>query len=265
MGRVIAVANQKGGVGKTTTTVNLAACLAAAQHRTLLFDLDPQADSTTGCGAAAESLAGSTYEVLLGLVDLRTVIRTTEIPDLSLVPSHVRLAGAEVELASALGRERKLERVLAEVREEYDFVVIDCPPSLGLLTVNALTAADSVLIPVQCEYYALEGLSSLLGTVRLVQRHLNPRLRLEGVVLTMYDERLQLARRVATEVRSFFGAKVFTTAIRRNVSLAEAPSFGQPITVYDPDCTGAANYTRLAAELCDLVHGADRVQAVPAP
>jgi chromosome partitioning protein len=263
MGRVIAVANQKGGVGKTTTAVNLGACLALDEHRTLLVDLDPQANATSGCGAAAESLHGSTYEVLIGQADLPRVLHSVDqIPLLSLAPAHIRLAGIEVEMAAVMGRERKLAEALEPVTALYDFVLIDCPPSLGTLTINALTAADSVLIPVQCEYYALEGLSKLFSTVRLVQRYLNPALQIEGVLLTMYDERLHLSRRVAAEVRDYFGGKVYQTCIRRNVKLAEAPSHGQPIVSYDPVSTGAENYSSLALEVGSAMHS--QREATPA-
>jgi chromosome partitioning protein len=249
MGRVIAVANQKGGVGKTTTAVNLSACLANDGHRTLLIDLDPQANATSGCEAGVDTLDGSVYEVLLGHAPLEAVICSAGIDSLDLAPSHISLAGAEVEMAAVLGREKRLTEALDTVRGEYDYVIIDCPPSLGLLTVNALTAADSVLIPVQCEYYALEGLSKLLNSIQLVQRYLNPTLEIEGVLLTMYDERLQLSKRVAAEVKSYFHDKVYETEIRRNVSLAVAPSFGQPVILYEPRSTGADNYRRLAGEV----------------
>ncbi len=250
MGRVLAVANQKGGVGKTTTAVNLAACLAQGGHRTLLIDMDPQANATVGCGAGGESLGGSIYEVLLGEATVSSVICSVDVELLDVVPAHIRLAGAEVEMAAVLSREKKLAAALKSVKRKYEFLIVDCPPSLGLLTVNALTAADSVLIPVQCEYYALEGLSKLIGSVRLVQRYLNRSLKVDGAVLTMYDDRLQLSRRVAAEVQSYFGDKVYATFIKRNVSLAGAPSFGKPIILYDADSTGAENYTRLAAEVC---------------
>ena len=250
MGKIIAVANQKGGVGKTTTAINLAACLALSGHRTLLIDLDPQANATSGCGTGIGSPQTSTYEVLLGQVGIRAAICPTEISDLFVVPGHIRLAGAEVEMASMIGRDKRLSEALSPVAAEYEFVLIDCPPSLGLLTVNALSAANSVLIPVQGEYYALEGVSKLDSSIRLVQRYLNPSLEIEGVLLTLYDNRLQLCRRVAEEVRKYFGDKVYETIIRRNISIAEAPGFGKPVILYDPGSKGTDNYSSLASEIC---------------
>ncbi len=249
MGRVIAIANQKGGVGKTTTAVNLSACLAAAERRTLLVDVDPQSNATSGLGLKLGEGNASVYEVLMESSPVREAVRRTDLDFLWLLPSHIRLVGAEVELVNAIAREKKLAGALREVKGDYDFIIIDSPPSLGLLTLNALTAADSLLIPIQCEYYALEGLGQLLNTVRLVQRYLNPELRLEGVVLTMFDGRLNLSKQVAEEARSYFGSRVYQTVITRNVRLSEAPGFGKPIILYDIAAAGAKNYMLLAKEV----------------
>jgi chromosome partitioning protein len=250
MSRVIAIANQKGGVGKTTTAINLGASLAVAERKTLIIDVDPQANATSGLGLDRNHSAPNIYDVLVGDRSIHQATRREiHFPFLDLVPSTRDLVGAEVEMVGMISRESILRRALETVREEYDFVLVDCPPSLGLLTLNTLTAADSVLIPIQCEFYALEGLSQLLNTVRLVQRALNPGLEVEGVLLTMYDRRLNLSRQVAGEAREYFGKKVFRTAIPRNVRLAEAPSFGEPILQYDILSPGAQSYLALAQEL----------------
>jgi chromosome partitioning protein len=255
VGEVIACANQKGGVGKTTTIVSLGAYLALDDRRVLLLDLDPQGNATSGLGIDRETLPSSTYDLLLADADPAQATVPTAIAGLSLVPSHRSLAGAEVELVAVSGRERRLRRAIKGIVEAYDFVLLDCPPSLGLLTVNALTAADSVVIPIQCEYYALEGLGQLLATIELVRGHLNPTLALKGVILTMHDGRTSLSADVTAEVRRHLGASVFDTIVPRSVRLAEAPSYGQPIATYSPTSRGALAYQAITAELLERSGG----------
>jgi chromosome partitioning protein len=250
--RIIAVANQKGGVGKTTTAVNIAASLAAAEQRTLLVDGDPQGNATSGLGIPRESIVATVYDVLIGSTSVReATLREVQFRHLDLLPATPELAGAEVELVDHPSRDRAMRSALSSIVQDYDYILIDCPPSLSLITVNMLAAADALLIPVQCEYYALEGLSQLLNTVHLVQRSVNDALALDGVLLTMYDARLNLSRQVAAEAREYFGGKVFETVIPRNVRLAEAPSFGKPIILYDVASVGAQAYMGVARELLE--------------
>jgi len=250
LAKIIAVTNQKGGVGKTTTAINLSACVAEAGRRTLLVDIDPQGNATSGLGKA-ETDSNTVYEVLLGEAPAREAIVPTGFGSLDLMPTAIELAGAEIELVSVENRESLLKAALQELRDDYDYIFIDCPPSLSLLTLNALTAADSVLIPIQCEYYALEGVGQLVNTVKLMKKRLNPELRVEGILLTMYDARTNLCAQVVQEVRTHFREEAFETMIPRNVRLSEAPSYGLPIHLYDARCTGAQAYRELAGELIE--------------
>lgn len=248
MGKIISVANQKGGVGKTTTSVNLSASLALAGKKVLLIDADPQGNATSGVGGNKEA-EKSTYDLIINHEDVKNVIQTSAVKNLDLCASNINLAGAEVELVAQISRETKLKETLEDIKGEYDFIIIDCPPSLGLVTLNALTASDSVLVPIQCEYYALEGLGQLMSTIDLVQRHLNKKLDIEGVVLTMYDARTNLSKQVIDEVKKYFKNKVYKTVVPRNVKLSEAPSYGLPICMYDKRSDGAKAYISLANEV----------------
>lgn len=248
MGRIISIANQKGGVGKTTTAINLSTVLAKRNKKTLLIDMDPQGNATSGVGIE-KNLEKSTYNVLIEEDQIEEVILKTDIKNLDICPSTINLAGAEVELVSMMSREMRLKEKLESVKDNYDYILIDCPPSLGLITLNAFTASNSVLIPVQCEYYALEGLGQLLNTVKLVKKHLNKDLEIEGALLTMFDTRTNLSKQVVDEVKRYFGDKVYKTVIPRNVKLSEAPSYGMPITVYDPRSKGAKCYDKLGKEV----------------
>lgn len=249
MGKIIAIANQKGGVGKTTTSINLAAALGVLEKRTLIVDADPQANATSGVGFDPRNVRTSIYECIINQVEPKDIILSTKSPNLDILPAHIDLVGAEIEMINLPNRERMMRMALNKVKDEYDFVIIDCSPSLGLITVNALTAADSVIIPVQCEYFALEGLGKLLNTVKIVQSRLNQDLSIEGMLLTMYDQRLRLANQVVEEVKMHFQQLVFDTIVHRNTRLGEAPSHGETIITHDASCTGSVNYLNLAREI----------------
>jgi chromosome partitioning protein len=249
MGKIIALANQKGGVGKTTTTINLGASLAAMDKTVLIVDADPQANASSGLGINIRELKKSIYECFIDNIDPGEAVLSAEVPNLYIIPSHIDLVGAEIEMLSFQNREKVLRELLYKVKDKYDYILIDCSPSLGLITVNALTAADSVIIPVQCEYFALEGISKLLNTIKIIKSKLNPELEIEGFLLTMYDSRLRLANQIYEEVKKHFGDMVFDTVVQRNIKLSEAPSYGQPVLLYDADSKGSHNHIQLAKEL----------------
>jgi chromosome partitioning protein len=249
MGKVIAIANQKGGVGKTTTAINLGASLAVLDKKTLLIDADPQANATSGVGFDPKNIKASIYECIIDNINPEDAILNTSTPNLDILPAHIDLVGAEIEMINMPNREKMMRKSLENVRDKYDYIIIDCSPSLGLITVNSLTAADSVIVPVQCEYFALEGLGKLLNTIRIVQTRLNPNLEIEGILLTMYDSRLRLAKQVVEDVRLHFQQMVFNTLIYRNTKLGEAPSFGETIIMHDANCSGSINYLNLAREI----------------
>ena len=253
MGKAIAIFNQKGGVGKTTTNINLAACLALKGKRVLILDIDPQGNTTSGIGLSKKELGNTSYEILVeDKIDPKTAILETGVKNLDIIPASVQLAGAEVELIQLQGREKRLKHALDQIKPEYDYIFIDCPPSLGLLTINSLTAVDSVLIPIQCEFYALEGVSQLMSTIEIVKKNMNPNLEIQGVILSMFDGRTNLSVQVVEEVKKYFKEKVYTTVIPRNVRLAEAPSYGMPIMQYDPKSSGAQAYQEFAEEFLSL-------------
>ncbi len=249
MGKVISIANQKGGVGKTTTAINLSAALAILEYKTLLIDADPQANATSGVGFDPKSIKTSIYECIIGEVKAKDIILETNTPGLDLIPAHIDLVGAEIEMINLPNREMMMKKTIEKIKDDYDFIIIDCSPSLGLITINSLSASDSVIIPVQCEYFALEGLGKLLNTIRIVQDRLNPNLDIEGILLTMYDSRLRLAKQVVQDVKMHFEQIVFNTIIHRNTRLGEAPSFGEPIMIHDINSKGSINYLNLAREI----------------